>query len=201
MAKKRSKLDELEQVEVISRSDLRAWLRENHKRTTGIWLVSYKKAVPDKYLDYASIVEEALCFGWIDSTARALDAERSMLHLCPRKPGSVWSKPNKERVERLVANGSMTKAGMAKIDAAKKDGSWTAIDAVEALEVPKDLQRALAANKTAKKHFEAFPPGVRKQILGWIHSAKTAPTRERRIRTAVEMAAKNERAIQQPKPK
>ena len=163
--------------------------------------MSYKKSVPAKYLDYASIVEEALCFGWIDSTARGLDEERSMLHFCPRKPGSAWSKVNKERIERLVASGRMTKAGLAKIEAAKKDGSWTALDAVEALVVPTDLQRALAANKNAKKHFEAFPQGVRKQILWSIHSAKTAPTRERRIRTAVEMAAKNQRAIQQPKRK
>ncbi|MCB0811504.1 MAG: hypothetical protein KDB96_19675, partial [Flavobacteriales bacterium] len=150
--KKRSKLDDLEQVQVHSRAELRAWLRKNHTRTTGVWLVSYKKSVPAKYLDYASIVEEALCFGWIDSTARGLDEERSMLHFCPRKPGSAWSKVNKERIERLVASGRMTKAGLAKIEAAKKDGSWTALDAVEALVVPTDLQRALAANKNAKKH-------------------------------------------------
>ena len=199
--KKRSKLDDLEQVQLHSRAELRAWLRKNHTRTEGIWLVTYKKIVPEHYVDYTSMVEEVLCFGWIDSTARGLDNERSMQYICPRKPGSIWSKVNKERIERLEANGAMTKAGRAKIEAAKKDGSWTALDAVEALIVPTDLRRALAANKNAKKHYEAFPPGVRKQILWSIHSAKTTPTRERRIRTAVEMAAKNERAIQQPKRK
>ena len=171
-----TKLDSLEQVEVTTRGQWRAWLKAHHTRTTGIWLVYWKKEHADKHIGIAAIVEEALCFGWIDSTARALDADRSMLHLCPRKPKSMWSKVNKERIERLVASGRMTKAGLAKIEAAKKDGSWTALDAVEALVVPTDLQRALAANKNAKKHFEAFPQGVRKQILWSIHSAKTAPS-------------------------
>ena len=191
-----TKLDLLEQVQVHSRAEWRAWLRKHHKRETGIWLVYHKKHVADKYLGYPAIVEEALCYGWIDSTARPLDAERSMLHLCPRKPKSVWSKVNKERVERLIARKQMAAPGLAKIELAKANGSWTALDAVEALKVPDDLRKALAKDKTAQKHFDAFPPSSKKIILFWVTGAKTEETRKKRIATTVQMAAKNLRANQ-----
>jgi len=189
-----SKLDLLEQLEVISRTEWRAWLKKHHARTEGIWLVTWKKSTPGKYLPYAAIVEEALCFGWIDSLPRKLDEQRTMLYLCPRKPRSVWSKLNKDRIEKLEAVGLMTSIGRAKIEAAKRDGSWTKLDIVEALGVPEDLAKALAAERTATKHFNAFPPGSRKIILQWISSAKTATTRARRIKDTVELAAKNIRA-------
>lgn len=195
-----SKLDALERVEVTSRAQWRAWLKKHHRRTEGIWLVYWKKATPAKHMGYGAIAEEALCFGWIDSTARGLDAHRSMIHVCPRKPKSVWSKVNKERIERLEAEGRMTTAGRTKIDAAKADGSWNVLDAVEAFEMPADLKRAFARNKTARRHFDAFPPGSRKQILYWISSAKTDVTRKKRIADTVASAAKNIRA-NQPAPR
>lgn len=133
--------DDREQVQVESRADWRAWLAENYERRDGIWLVTYKKHVPDQYVSYDEVVEEALCFGWIDSLSRKLDEDRSMLWLAPRKAGSGWSKLNKERVERMIAAGLMTPAGMRKIEAARQDGSWNALDAIEALEIPPTWRR------------------------------------------------------------
>lgn len=188
-----TKLDSLEQVEVTTRAQWRAWLKAHHTRTTGIWLVYWKKEHADKHIGIAAIVEEALCFGWIDSTARALDADRSMLHLCPRKPKSMWSKVNKERVERLIAGRRMARAGHQAIETAKANGSWNTLDAVEAFHIPEDLERAFKKNRTARKHFDAFPPSARKQILHHITSAKTKPTRDIRIAKVVAKAAKGER--------
>ncbi|MBK8533200.1 MAG: YdeI/OmpD-associated family protein [Flavobacteriales bacterium] len=196
---KPSKLDSLERVEVRSRAEWRAWLRKHHTRKAGIWLVYWKKGHPDKHIGYVPIVEEALCFGWIDSTARTLDADRSMLHVCPRKPKSMWSKVNKGHVDRLIASKRMMPAGMKAIEVAKANGSWTTLDAVDTLEVPKDLAKALAMDRTAKKHFDAFPASARKYILYWISSARTDGTRAKRIAQTVDQAAQNIRAgMQRP---
>lgn len=195
-----SKFDLLEQVEVTSRAQWRAWLKKHHTRTTGIWLVTYKKHVADKYLSFADLVQEALCFGWIDSLPRKLDADRTMHYLSPRKPKSMWSAVNKRHVEELVAKGLMTAAGLRKIEAAKADGSWDTLNAVDALEMPTDLKKALAKDKAAKKHFDAFPPSARKFILYWIGSAKTAATRTKRINEVVTLAAQNIRAGMQRPP-
>lgn len=192
--KRVTKLDALEQVEVTSRAQWRSWLKKHHARTEGVWLITYKIHVPDKHVGYAASVEEALCFGWIDSLPRKLDEHRRMLYFCPRKPNSVWSKLNKERIVKLIARKRMTTAGMKKIEVAKANGSWTSIDAAEAMEMPKDLMRALRRDRKALKHYEAFPPGARKQIIGWVLDAKTTTTRERRIAASVELAGKNIRA-------
>lgn len=189
------KLDGLERVEFTSRAQWRAWLRKHHARDTGIWLVHWKKAFPDKHIGYAAIVEEALCFGWIDSLPRKLDEQRTMLYLSPRTRKSVWSKLNKERVARLLAEGRMAKAGLAKVEAAKADGSWSALDAIEELEIPADLFKALARNAVAKRHFDAFTPSARKMILAWIGGARTPATRADRVRQTVEQAARNIRAF------
>lgn len=192
--KRNSKLDSLDRVQVHSREDWRAWLKKNHTRAEGIWLITFKKHMEDKYVDYDAIVEEALCYGWVDSRPRLLDADRRMLFIAPRKPKSVWSKLNKERVARLIKRGSMAAPGLKKIEEAKQDGSWSAIDHVEALTVPVDLAKALAKNKAAQEHFDAFPPSSRKIILLWVTSAKTERTRRKRIAATVELAAKNIRA-------
>jgi len=195
-----NKLDALEQVEVTSRAQWRAWLKKHHTRTTGIWLVTYKKHVEGKYLSFPDFVQEALCFGWIDGLARKLDADRTMHYVRPRKPKSIWSAVNKRHVEELLTKDLMTPAGLRMIEAAKADGSWNALNAVDALEVPADLTKALAKNKTAKKHFEAFPPSARKFILYWIGSAKTEATRTKRINEVVTLAAQNIRAGMQRPP-
>ena len=139
---------------------------------------------------------EAISFGWIDSKPRALDESRSMIWYAPCKPGSAWSKRNKERVERAIASKRMTPAGAQKIAAAKKDGSWSALDAVERLEIPADLAHALAQFEHAANFFEAFPRSVKRSILEWIGNAKTSATRSKRIDETARLAANNVRAHQ-----
>jgi uncharacterized protein YdeI (YjbR/CyaY-like superfamily) len=179
-----------------TRAEWRKWLEKNHTRTEGVWLITYKKATGKPRIEYEEAVEEALCFGWIDSKANKLDDERSMLWMSPRKPGTGWSRPNKERIERLTAAGWIAPAGLAKIEAAKKDGSWEALDAVEALEIPPDLEKAFASYGAAKQNFEAFPRSVKRAILEWISSAKKPETRAKRIEETARLAAENRRANQ-----
>jgi uncharacterized protein YdeI (YjbR/CyaY-like superfamily) len=180
----------------LNRAAWRAWLETNHTQTEGVWLIYYKKASGKPRVTYEESVEEALCFGWIDSIANKLDEERSMQWFAPRKPGSGWSRPNKERVERLLAAGLIMPAGLAKIEAAQQDGSWNALDAVEALEIPPDLAAALAANPPAVDYFEAFPRSVKRGILEWISNAKKPETRAKRIAETARLAAENIRANQ-----
>jgi uncharacterized protein YdeI (YjbR/CyaY-like superfamily) len=179
-----------------TRAEWRTWLSEHQNQTSGVWLISYKKAAGKPQFDYDAAVEEALCFGWIDSKPNKLDEERTMLWFAPRKPGTGWSKPNKDRIERAIANGQMTPAGMSKIEAAKLDGSWSKLDAVENLEIPDDLSAALADYPPAPENFNAFPRSVKRGILEWIVNAKTTPTREKRILETATLAAQNLRANQ-----
>lgn len=179
-----------------TRAEWRAWLEQHHSRTEGVWLISFKQATGKLRVTYDDAVEEALCFGWIDSKGNKLDDERSMLWFAPRKLRTGWSKPNKERVEKLMAVGQMAPAGLAKVAAAKQDGSWNALDAVEALEIPPDFAAALAANPTAQQYFAAFPRSVKRGILEWIATAKKAETRLKRITETVRLAAENKRANQ-----
>ena len=179
-----------------SRAEWREWLSEHHTQAEGIWLISFKKASGKPRLEYDEAVEEALCFGWVDSKPNKLDEERAMLWYAPRKAGTGWSRLNKSRVEKLIATGLMTTAGLAKIEAAKADGSWNALDAIEALETPPDLAKALASNKTAQKYFDEFPRSVKRAILEWIANAKKPETRAKRIEETVTSAAKNIRANQ-----
>jgi uncharacterized protein YdeI (YjbR/CyaY-like superfamily) len=189
-------MDNKERVQVKSRAEWRAWLEKNHTANTGIWLVTFKKHHPDKYLSTNEIVEEALCYGWIDSLPRKLDEDRTMLWLAPRKKGSNWSRLNKERVEKMIAAGKMTPAGMKIIETAKKDGSWTALDAVERLEIPPDLGQALDAYPAARVNFEGFPRSAKRGILAWIQNAKRPETRAKRVAETARLAEKNQRANQ-----
>jgi uncharacterized protein YdeI (YjbR/CyaY-like superfamily) len=179
-----------------TRAEWRKWLEKNHMRPEGVWLISYKKATGKLRLEYEEAVEEALCFGWVDSKPNKLDDERSMLWFAPRKAGSGWSKLNKNRVQKLSKAGLMHIAGLAKVDAAKKDGSWNALDAIDALEIPPDLAKALSKNKTAKGYFDAFPRSVKRAILEWISNAKRSETRSARIAETISKAEENIRANQ-----
>jgi len=187
---------DLQRVEVTSRVRWRAWLEKHHGQAESIWLVTYKKSAGDRHVPYDAVVEEALCFGWVDSLPRKLDEHRTMLLLSPRKPGSAWSALNKRRAERMIAEGSMHPAGLAKIEAAKADGSWNRLDAVEALAVPDDLAAALAKHGRAAENFENFPRSVRRGILEWILQAKRPETRAKRIAQTATLAAGNKRANQ-----
>lgn len=179
-----------------SRAAWRAGLAEQHQRNDGVWFISYKKATGKARFELDEAIEEALCFGWIDSKPAKLDAASSMLWFAPRKAGTNWSRLNKQRAERAIAAGRMTGAGLRKIEAAKNDGSWNALDAVEALELPKDLVAVLAAHPPAGKCFAAFPRSAKRGILEWIGNARTAATRQKRVAETAALAAKNLRANQ-----
>ncbi|MGL6291123.1 MAG: YdeI/OmpD-associated family protein [Silanimonas sp.] len=185
-----------DEVHPKDRRAWRAWLAKHHARTDGVWLLSWKKASGKPSMGYDAAVEEALCFGWVDSRPRAVDAERTALWFAPRKPGSGWSRPNKERVAQLEAEGKMAPAGQAKVDAARADGSWTALDEVEAGVVPDDLAAALRAHPDAEAHFAAFPRSAKRGILEWIAQAKTPATRAKRVLDTATKAQRNERANQ-----
>ncbi|MFO0888425.1 MAG: YdeI/OmpD-associated family protein [Isosphaeraceae bacterium] len=173
---------------------------DHHSRAAGVWFVSFKKATGKPRVEYDDSVEEALCFGWVDSKVNALDHERSMLWFAPRRPRTGWSRSNKERVARLTAEGRMTPAGLAKVEAARRDGSWSRLDDVEDLRLPPDLEVALGKQPHARRHFEAFPRSVRRGILEWIVQAKRPETRARRVAETARLAALNQRANQWRKP-
>ena len=189
-----SKLQDFPRIEFASRAALRNWLRTHHEPADTFWLVTYKKHVTGKHVPYDHVVEELLCFGWVDARTKRLDDDRTMLLVAPRKPGSTWSASNKERVGRIAEAGLMQPAGQAKIDAARKDGSWTFLDDVEKLAIPDDLARALARKRPAKSNFEAFNKAAKKVILLWIKTAKRDETRAGRVCETVRLAAKNLKA-------
>jgi uncharacterized protein YdeI (YjbR/CyaY-like superfamily) len=188
-----SALDDAPLVQPDDRAAWRAWLEANHATARGVWLVSWRPRSGRVSLDYEAAIEEALCFGWVDSTGGRVDDERGKLYFAPRKARSVWAASNKARVERLIREGRMTPAGLAVIELAKANGSWEILDSVERLEVPADLAAALAASPAAAANFAAFTPSARKLFLGAIALARRPETRARRIRTVVEAAARNER--------
>ncbi|HEX5827440.1 MAG TPA: YdeI/OmpD-associated family protein [Candidatus Limnocylindrales bacterium] len=188
------KLDEAPLFQPRDRAEWRAWLEANHATSTGVWLVTWRRRSGKEPFPYEDQIEEALCFGWIDGTAGTVDDERGKLWYSPRKPGSGWAATNKARLERLIPSGRMAPAGLAAIERAKADGSWTILDSVERLEVPDDLAAALAATPGADANFGAFPPSARKQLLQWVAFAKRPETRATRIAEIVAKAARNERA-------
>jgi len=189
--------DSLELVEPHDRAEWRAWLEAHHATSRGIWLAIGKKGNTRTALTYDDAVEEALCFGWIDSVVNRLDEHRFKQLLTPRKPGGTWARSNKERVERLMAQGLMTPAGLAAIESAKAYGTWTLLDEIEALTVPDDLEIALDANPTARGYFEAFPDSAKRLSLWWIRSAKRPETRAKRVAETVRLAAENRQANEQ----
>jgi uncharacterized protein YdeI (YjbR/CyaY-like superfamily) len=182
-----------------NRAAWRRWLEKNtapgnheHKHEA-VWLAIAKKDSRSG-VHYADAVEEALCFGWVDSLANKLDEASYKQLFTERKAKSPWSGINKKRIERLIAEGRMTERGQAKIDAAKRDGTWASFDRIETLEMPEDLVVALQRNAAARKYFAAFPPSSRKVILWWIATAKRPETRAKRVAETVRLAAENIRA-------
>ena len=180
-----------------TRSDWRKWLEKNHSTSPGVWMIYYKKETGKRKFDMAEAVEEALCFGWIDSVAQKLDDERTMQKFTPRKPKSVWSKINKQRIEKLIEQNLITPAGLATIEIAKMNGSWNILDAsdlhADKNTMPDDLKKALSKNKKALANFLAFSPFYRKRFLFWIDSAKTPETKAARIKQTLLMAAANKK--------
>ena len=178
-----------------SRHEWRQWLEENHRVKQSVWLVYYKVKSGMPSLSWSEAVDEALCFGWIDSKAVLIDEAKYMQFFSRRKPGSVWSKINKEKVQRLIEAGLMTQAGLDSIDIAKQNGSWTLLDEVEELKVPDDLTQAFRAQPGSEDYFLSLSKSVRKSILQWIALAKRPETRQNRINEVARLAS------QQQKPK
>ncbi|MFL5618708.1 MAG: YdeI/OmpD-associated family protein [Gemmatimonadaceae bacterium] len=191
---RRNTLASLEQVYVADRAAWRRWLEAHHATSPGIWLVFDKKSSRADRLAYGDAVEEALCYGWIDSTVRTLDDARYVQLMAPRKPKSTWSRSNKVRVERLTEQGLMAEPGLASIERAKANGSWASLDAVEALVVPDDLTRALRALPGAATNFAAFSPSARKGYLHWISQAVRPETRAHRVAHVARFAASNQKS-------
>ncbi|WP_207431752.1 YdeI/OmpD-associated family protein [Sabulibacter ruber] len=172
-----------------SRAAWREWLKKNHLSQQAVWLVFYTKSSGKKSITWGEAVEEALCFGWIDSKKIKIDQETSHQFFSRRKPESTWSKINKEKVQRLIADGHMTEAGYKSIEVAKQNGSWIILDAVEELMIPQDLEVEFAAHPSSKDFFLSLSKSARKSILQWLVLAKRPETRQKRVTEIAELAA------------
>jgi uncharacterized protein YdeI (YjbR/CyaY-like superfamily) len=183
-------------VSAPTRKIWRNWMAKNHEKETSVWLIIFHKKSRQASVYYDEAVEEALCFGWVDSVSNSRNEESSYLYFAKRKPKSNWSKANKDRVEKLTILGLIMPAGQAMIDLAKQKGTWTALEVVDQLTIPPDMQKLFDKNKTAEKNFLAFPASTRRGILEWILNAKRSETRQKRIEETVTLAAQNIRANQ-----
>jgi uncharacterized protein YdeI (YjbR/CyaY-like superfamily) len=179
-----------------SRKDWRQWLEKNHQSSQSVWLIIYRKASKTPSVYYPEAVDEALCFGWIDSKPNKRDDQSYYQFFSKRNPKSKWSKVNKEKVEKLMAQGLMRPAGLEMVDIAKSNGNWNALDEVDNIQLPGDLQEALAANAHALKNWENFSRSSKRGILEWILQAKRPETRRKRIEETATLAAKNIKANQ-----
>jgi len=174
----------------------REWLAANHGREEGVWLIRYRANADRSNVSLEEAIRQALCFGWVDSLPRALDEDRTLLYFAPRKTGSNWSRLNRDRVAELEAEGLLAPPGKRKIDAAKADGSWSALDSVDRLEVPAELAAAFDRFPGSRGEWDSFPPSSRKAILEWILNAKQATTRAHRVEETARLAQRGERANQ-----
>jgi uncharacterized protein YdeI (YjbR/CyaY-like superfamily) len=177
------------------RRSWREWLIKNANNSEGVWVIIQKKNSDISGITYEEAVEEAVAFGWIDSKAKTVDTNSFKQLFTPRKAGSIWSKSNKNRVEKLKREGLMTKTALDKIEEAKKDGSWYKLNKIEEIQIPSDLKKMLRSNDMAVKNFEAYTDSLKKQIIWWIESAKREETRKKRIKSAVKMAEENRKRI------
>lgn len=174
-----------------SRTDWRQWLDKNHESKQSVWLIFYTKKSNIPSLSWSEAVDEALCFGWIDSTKKTIDDSSYIQFFSKRKPKSNWSKINKEKVQLLTENGLMTAAGFDSIETAKQNGSWNILDEVEELIIPNDLEKAFKEHEGSKNYFLSLSKSARKIILGWIVLAKRQETRQKRIDEVVKSAKQN----------
>jgi uncharacterized protein YdeI (YjbR/CyaY-like superfamily) len=185
-------MDTPELLYFASAAEWREWLERHHKTATEAWLVHYKKGVKKPGVSYREALDEALCFGWIDTKLKSLDKESFMLRWVPRQPGSLWSKQNKNRAEDLVEQSRMTGAGLAAIEEARKSGNWDkAYTLLTRWDTPEDLRKALVQNPKALAQFEVWANSHRNQYIHWVNSARTQATRDKRIAEVVRRAEAN----------
>ena len=176
------------------RDDWRTWLAENHATAQEMWLVFYKKHVGRPGLAYVEAVEEALCFGWIDGILKRIDDRKHTVRFSPRRKNGIWSEQNKRRVARLIEEGRMTPAGLAKVREAQANGQWAkAAEREDPTRVPPELTAALAENGQARDNFEKLAPSYRRQFIYWIGSAKREETRQKRVAEALRLLRANKR--------
>lgn len=179
---------EIERITAANGEEFRAWLHEHHDTANAVWLVYFKKGSGTASITWSEAVDEALCYGWIDSKAQSIDENRYQQYFSPRKPTGPWSMVNKNKIKALENAGRMQPAGVAAIQAAKANGSWTILDDAQNLIVPDDLSEALA-DQDARDNFDALAPSRRRSVLAWIALAKRGDTRRRRIQQTVDAAA------------
>lgn len=184
-------IEDVEDYCPTDQQDWREWLKLYHTEKHAVWLIFYKKKSPNYNLSWSDSVDQALCFGWIDSTKRAIDNEKYKQYFCKRKAKSTWSKINKDKVKVLIDQGLMREAGHKSIKAAKENGSWTILDGVEALIVPEDLAEAFANYKGSMEYYSTLSQSAKKNLLYWIMSAKRKETRHKRILEVAESASKS----------
>ena len=186
------KTENFEQVVVENQADLREWLLEHHQQEASVWLVTYKKSEKEKYVSREEVLDELLCFGWIDGIRRKRDEKTSMQLIAPRK-AQHWAKSYKERAAKLMQEGKMHAAGQASIDRGKASGLWHFMDDVDALILPEDLKSALKALPPATTFFDSINPSSKRFVLRWIKLAKTEKTRKSRILKIAQLSAKGEK--------
>ncbi len=180
---------EFKKVKPKSREEWRAWLDENHAASTGIWLVFAKKHTGLPTVSYEEAVQEALCFGWIDSILKSIDDRFHMQMFTPRKAKSAWSVSNKARLSKLMKAGLMAPAGLAAVKEAKKSGSWNTYASVDALTMPPELKKALNANPDAKKNWPTYSASAQRSFLHMVNGAKRPETREKRVRRVIDLVS------------
>lgn len=183
-------MPELKKVQPKSRAAWREWLDEHHASSQGIWLVFAKKRTGLPTLSYEDAVQEALCFGWIDSLMKSIDDRFHMQMFTPRKPKSAWSATNKARLAKLMKAGAMTPAGLAAVAEAKKSGSWSTYAEVDKLTIPPELKRAFDANPDAKKNWPTYTPSAQRSFLHMVNNAKRPETRERNVARVIDLVAR-----------
>jgi uncharacterized protein YdeI (YjbR/CyaY-like superfamily) len=184
----------MRQLYVVDREQWRDWLSKNHTTKAGIWLIFYKKVTSRPTIAYEAAVEEALCFGWIDSIIKKIDATKYARKFTPRSDKSKWSQLNKKRADKMTKEGRMTEIGLAKIRIAKKTGLWDRDDRPQiSLDIPLEFAKALALNKRAKENFEKLAPTYRKHYIGWITVAKRPETKKRRIKESISLLEKGKK--------
>lgn len=186
-------LDDGERVLAADAAAWRAWLEENHRRSTGAWLVRARPGSDVVVVEYEDAIMQALCFGWIDGPVRTFDERTSGLWFAPRRPSSGWAATNKARLLILEEQGLMTEAGVRAVEVAKANGAWTVLDNAEALREPDDLAAALDAVPKAREKWDAFPPSARKFGIGNVDAARRPETRANRIAKIVADAAAGKR--------
>ncbi len=186
------KTENFDKIEITAVEELRSWLGENHRQSESIWLITYKKGVPDKYVSRWEVLDELICFGWIDGIRRKLDDDRTMQLISPRRV-EHWARTYKERAARLIADGRMHESGLKSIESAKSSGLWNFMDEVDNLVIPKDLSDELSNHEGATEFFNSINDSSKRFVLRWIKLAKTDKTRKNRIQKIAALSAKGEK--------